>query len=337
MHPVKAAKRSSVEIKRAFNPIMFLFLLTGLEHKKSNKKRSLFFSALFHVIFLKIFIIRVYCVISEFIAGRLLILIEKVISLVVWWFIKVKMRKINALVKYLEVLKDRADLEDIQILSRICKRTVVAVIFIMCLVPTIRSLHFLISSKEIHLCLGDITYTFGMFGKFGYFLYEIGQIFISIVPPYAGCIFYTLYCCMLTLLSPNKHFSAPEARRINQMRFEILEKFESAFSVIIFVIFSLILCNFFKIIFLFAYSLKSDMIPFVYTCVIDFITNSILVIVMVLSADNVQKSVNHSRGLFPVALITMKEFGGENLVVSQKKKENLRSSLDGECLLFGSL
>ncbi|GIX97854.1 uncharacterized protein CDAR_77771 [Caerostris darwini] len=56
--------------------------------------------------------------------------------------------------------------------------------------------------------------------------------------------------------------------------------------------------SFFKIIFLFAYGIKIASYPLNYLYLIDFTSHSVLVIAMVLSADNIQERVNHINLMF---------------------------------------
>ncbi|GIY66277.1 uncharacterized protein CEXT_398651 [Caerostris extrusa] len=173
-----------------------------------------------------------YCLISEFIVGRLLSLIEKIISLVMWWFVRMKMEKITDLVEQLENLKKRVAFQE--------------------------------SQKD-------------------------------------------------------NQFSTSQAVQVKAKCVEIFQNFENTFSFLILIVFTFLLCSFFKIIFLFAYGIKIASYPLNYLYLIDFTSHSVLVIAMVLSADNIQERVNHINLMFSTQPNSAMDFSKQYLDILRNR------------------
>ncbi|GIY68657.1 uncharacterized protein CDAR_370551 [Caerostris darwini] len=239
-----------------------------------------------------------YCLISEFIVGRLLSLIEKIISLVMWWFVRMKMEKITDLVEQLENLKKRVDFQESQKIMKISKISVAVVIMVMCLVPAIRTLYYTLSSNDRYSCISKMMYNLKTVGLISSFIYELTNTYVYTVPSYAVCVFYTIYCKTFSVLLHDNQFSASQAVQVKTKCVEIFKNFENTFSFLILVVFTFLLCSFFKIIFLFAYGIKIASYPLNYLYLIDFTSHSVLVIAMVLSADDIQERVTHINLMF---------------------------------------
>ncbi|GIY31615.1 uncharacterized protein CEXT_315951 [Caerostris extrusa] len=205
-----------------------------------------------------------YCLISEFIVGRLLSLIEKIISLIMWWFCSNENEKITDLVEQLENLKKRVDFQESQRIIKISKISVAVVIMVMCFVPAIRTLYYTLSSNDRYSCISKMMDNLKTVGLVSDFIYELSNTYIYTVPSYAVCVFYTVYCKTFSVLLQDNQLSISEAVQVKAKCVEIFKNFENTFSFLILVVFAFLLCSFFKIIFLFAYGIKIASYPLNY-------------------------------------------------------------------------
>ncbi|GIY67519.1 uncharacterized protein CDAR_421961 [Caerostris darwini] len=101
-----------------------------------------------------------------------------------------------------------------------------------------------------------------------------------------------MFCCTFAASLRPKQFSTCQA---TQLRFKLFQDLEDAFSLIVFLLFSFILSNLFKKIFVLAYMLRNGESPIAYSYTVDFLSIFALTIAIVFSADSVQQRMNQIR------------------------------------------
>ncbi|GIY67515.1 uncharacterized protein CDAR_421941 [Caerostris darwini] len=289
MHAIRTVP--AIKIPRgAMRPVMFLFLLSGLISSKSNQKCRVILLITFHAIFLEILVLRVYCLCTDFTLGRLLSTLEKLLSLLMWWCVRLNIENITNLVEQLEAFVGHAGFQKSQKLFKISKRVVNGMVFIMFFIPALRIFHHLMSPTDLHSCILRMMPRSRCMTIITYFLYELSNSYINTAPLYAVCVFYSMFCFVFAASFLDKE--SPE-RQIKLKSIEIFKALEDTFSFIIFAVFTIFLFSFFKLIFLFSYMLKSSGTVVTYTYALNFASHLVLVVVVVLSADNVQQKMNH--------------------------------------------
>ncbi|GFQ79943.1 uncharacterized protein TNCT_420881 [Trichonephila clavata] len=223
---------------------------------------------------------------------------EKVLSLILWWLIQTRIKNIPFLLGQLESFSKKIDssTRKYERLTRISKVVTIIVILIICFCPLTRGVHYVISPRDLHSCVAQVLSYSESMREISFFIYRFTSLYLEVLPLFAISIFYILYCYTFSLgFSDEQLSSSSEQEDRLRQGLRILREFENAFSLLVFTIFVFFLCGFFKTMSLFIYMMDSGKKNITYAYVLNFISNILLLIVMVFSADEVQTKANNAR------------------------------------------
>ncbi|GBM88991.1 hypothetical protein AVEN_145114-1 [Araneus ventricosus] len=210
-----------------------------------------------------------------------------------------RMDKITFLIRQLEVIRYSIELQDYRRVIRMSKITCVSAIAMIIVIPVVRALHYVLLPEYFQNCLINLLSEYETIKLGIYFLYEFADKHVNSTVMYAVSIFYASYCYSFSVSLRNiRKSSIGHKNQIYKDSIQILKAFEGIFSVVVFILFIMFFCTFFKMIFVFAFMFKYDETSIIYTYVLDFISRILLAIIVVLSADNLQREVRHSEYYF---------------------------------------
>ncbi|GBM88993.1 hypothetical protein AVEN_145115-1 [Araneus ventricosus] len=207
-----------------------------------------------------------------------------------WLLVKIRMEKIYMLKNQLNAFTGCIDQQICKKLLKISTVNAFAAVFIVFLLATARTLHYLMAPDLYHTCVTSLLSYFKIMDLPTFFSYQFINTYINSTPLYAVSLFYIMYCHTVYLCVCGKQLPAEKLHKLQK----IFEEFENVFSLLVFIVFAHFLCRFLSIIFMFSYILKYQATSLIHSFIAEFIFHSLSVIALVLSADSLQCSMNEA-------------------------------------------
>ncbi|GFS70452.1 uncharacterized protein NPIL_421281 [Nephila pilipes] len=294
-HP-KKGNTVPVHVQNIVTPTLILFRLGGLYSKKRNRSRQIILALLFHVMYLWIVAFKIFCLSLKLNWGSVSATVVKVIPLSLWWLVRLRMKKILSLVKKLELFGEEIPDRDCKKVSKLTKTVIIVATSVIFLHPIFRTLSTLIISEEVAVCLYHELYSIGKRNRAIIFLlHELFNNCPDAVITVSIVLFFSFYCYALSLALQNKRISKNQTYLVYERTLRIFKELENAFSPLIFLVFSHIVFEFLRIMFLIAFMLNYDNTTIIYTEFLSFFTQVTLIFLTVLAADKAQVKANDLR------------------------------------------
>lgn len=286
----------SVEVKSALNPVIFLFLLSGIDLTKSKRKWHVLLASLyFHVMCLGIIIFKTVCLIQHFHWSLLVTMTMKVTSLVMWWFVFTRRENFAALIEELESINEELNYADYKKIKKLSITASACAVILLCVQPIVLSLRYIIPSGV------GITCTLLQFSEDDAWslvvvlFHEFVSVYVNVCITFAVSVFYAMYCYTFSKCILEKKRPKTQTLLLYQNVLSIFKDIEDDFSAIIFIIFVHFLASLFKDMVVLVFVFKSGKYTTVYAYLIDFTLNAILAMIVVLSAGSLQQKANSLR------------------------------------------
>lgn len=286
----------SKAIKSILKPIVFLFLLCGIDSTKSRKCCGFLFGLYFHILCLGIISFKAVCLIHKFSWSLLVTFAIKIVALVLWWLVYSRKGKLIMLMEKLETVNEELSYADYKKLRKISTAASVSVVIIICGHSIILALRHLIPSEIGLTCIKNLNISENQaWSAVVIIFHEFAAAFVNISITFAVALFYSIYCHIFSKCIIEKRRSKTQTLHLYQNVLLNFKGMEDEFSAIVFVVFLYFLGNFFKIIVVLVFVFESGKYATVFAYLFEFALNATLTIVVTLSAENLQQNADRLR------------------------------------------
>lgn len=283
------------ETNRIMRPIIFLFMLNGINVKKTSNKIVILFALLFHTMAFGIIALKIICLFEEFQWYIFVTVTMKVSALVIWWITWLKRDDIKMLIHMIEPLYHQIAFKDskkIQKQSKIASLFLILTVFAL---PGVLNLRYTLPQGEIPNCIA-VFLPNNLIGRIAVILlHEFASIYMNLFITCTVAIFYSIYCTSLSFSLKKIPCSETEAWQMNQKIIEIFEEIENVLSLIIFIVFGHIFASLFKDMVILIMIWRKGRFIMLYFYLLDFIINSVVAGMIVFSAEFAQRKANAVR------------------------------------------
>ncbi|GFQ79947.1 uncharacterized protein TNCT_420911 [Trichonephila clavata] len=292
MNPLQKDNNIPTPIKSIWLPSLFLFRLSGLYSKKQNKRYQVALAVLFNVATLWVMAFKIFCVSQTLKWGTVFSAIIKVIPLILWWLVRLRMKKILSLVKKLDFFGE--EISTRERISKFSKMVTVGAISLIFLQSVIRILIITISSP---VCIYRELISISKRNRVIIYIldevfnrYPVAIIILTVVS------FFATYCYTLSVALQGKHYtSKTQAFLVCERTLQIFRELENVFSPLILLVFSHIVFDFLRIMFIIVFTIRYHQSIYLLSTFLNFITEIMLMVSTVLAADKVQLIANDYR------------------------------------------
>ncbi|GFY48062.1 uncharacterized protein TNIN_177701 [Trichonephila inaurata madagascariensis] len=282
-------------IENIMAPILFLFRLCGLYSQKQNKLYQVILAVLFNVAALGVVAFKLFCVSRTLNWGTVFSAIIKLIPLILWWLVRLRMKKIFSLLKKIDLFGE--EIITRERISKFSKRVTIGTLSMIFLQPIIRILIITIFSEEVSVCIYRELISIGKRNRV--IIYTLDELFNrcpDTIIILAVVSLFATYCYNLSLALQDKHcISKTQAFLVYEKTLQIFRELESVFSPLILLVFSHIVFDFLKTMFMIVITIKHHQSIFLPSECLKFLTDIMLMIATVLAADKLQLTANDFR------------------------------------------
>ncbi|GFY05533.1 uncharacterized protein TNCV_4370431 [Trichonephila clavipes] len=295
MNPLQKDNKIPSLIENIMAPILFLFRFCGLYSKKQNKLYQVILAVLFNVTTLGVVAFKIFCVSRTLNWGTVFSAITKLIPLILWWLIRLRMKKILSLVKKLDFFGEEIIIRER--ISKLSKMVTIGVLSMIFLQSIIRILIITILSEEVAVCIYRELVSIGKRNRA--IIYTLDELFNKCpdtIIILAVVSFFSTYCYTLSVALQDKHcISKTQAFLVYERTLQNFRELESMFSPLILLVFSHIVFDFLKTMFKIVITIKYHQSIFLLSECLKFLTDIMLMVATVLAADKVQRTANDFR------------------------------------------
>ncbi|CAL1266783.1 unnamed protein product [Larinioides sclopetarius] len=286
-------KNEAFKMKDIFRPILFLFLLCGIDMAIPKRRWVTAFSILFHFMCLGVIVFKIICISLQFQWSIFVTILVKMTSLLLWWFVRTKREKIQELIEELDHVKEEMEQSDFKEALKRSKMAAVFALLVICLQPFVLSLRYLTDQEESIACtLIHASSKRSIQSVLGVFLHESASIYVNTSITYALALFYSLYCHIFASSLRDSDRSVSCAFHLYQQVIKIFKEMEDALSSLIFIAFAHFLVSLFKDMIVLVIVLQNGKVWNFLSYGVDFLIIGALTTVAVLSADELQSRAN---------------------------------------------
>lgn len=283
------------ETNRIMRPIIFLFMLNGINVKKTSNKTVILFALLFHIMCFGIIALKTVCLFEEFQWYIFVTVTMKVSALVIWWVTWLRRDDIKLLIHMIEPLCRQIVNKDSKKLQKRSKIASFFLILIVFTLPGVLNLRYTFPQGEIPNCIAVLLPN-NLIGRIAVILlHEFASIYMNLFITYTVAIFYSIYCTTLSFCLKKISCSENEAWQMYHKIIEIFEEIENVLSLIIFIVFGHLFASLFKDMVILIMIWRKKRFIMLYFYLLDFIINSVVVGLIVLSAEFAQSKANAVR------------------------------------------
>lgn len=283
----------SNKIKNVLKPVLFLFLLSGIDLTRSRRKWLIFvFCLYFHVACLGIILLKIICLIQKFQWNILVTMTTKVMVLALWWFVYMRKKIFITLIEELKTFNEELSVADCRKLKRTSTSAAAGVVITLCVQPIILSLRYFIPSKNGLTCNYLEVSEDQALNAFVILFHEFSVVYVNVNIPFAVSLFYAIFCHTFSKCISETNRSKTQTLILYKNVLRIFKGMENGFSATIFMTFAYFVGNLFKAMVVVIFVFKSNKSTMVYAYLIDFTLNTILTTIVVLSAEKLQQNAN---------------------------------------------
>lgn len=284
----------SNKIKNVLTPVIFLFLLSGIDLRKSGRKWLIFiFCLYFHAACLGIILLKTICLIQEFQWNILVTMTTKVVVLALWWFVYTRKKIFIALIEELKTFNEELSFADYRKLKRTSTSAAVGVVITLCVQPIVLSLRYFIPSKNGLTCNYLRVSEDQALNVFVILFHEFSVVYVSVNMPFAVSLFYGIFCHTFSKCISETNRLKTQTLILYKNVLRIFKGMENGFSATIFMTFAYFVGNLFKDMVVLIFVFKLDKSTMIFHYIIDFTLNTILTTIIVLSAEKLQQNAKN--------------------------------------------
>ncbi|GFY48059.1 uncharacterized protein TNIN_177671 [Trichonephila inaurata madagascariensis] len=295
MNPLQKPNKIPTLIENIMAPILSLFRFCGLYSKKQNKLYQVILAVLFNVAALGVITFKIFCVSRTLNWGTVFSAMIKLIPLILWWLVRLRMKKILFLVKKLDFFGEEIITRERN--SKFSKMVTASALSMIFLQPMVRILIITIFPEEVAVCIYRELISIGKRNRV--IIYTLDELFNrcpDTIIILAVVSFFTTYCYTLSVaLKEKRCISKTQSFLVHEKPLQIFRELESVFSPLILLIFSHIVFDFLKTMFMIVITIKYHQSIFLPSECLKFLTDIMLMVATVLTADKVQLTANDYR------------------------------------------
>ncbi|GFQ79949.1 uncharacterized protein TNCT_420921 [Trichonephila clavata] len=331
---LKSGIMVKLKMKNILKPILFLFMLCGIDTRAPSKKWVRVLSFTYNIAFLALFLGESYCfIMNSRYWAPLATLSVYVVHLTMWWFIQLRMKDILALANALNSLITEIDFSTYKKLLKTSNVIRFSVIFLACLDAVLRSIQEVIFKDKYKLC--PFKYWYPNMGNnvlIPIILSRLAYTYIISAITYSFTAYYILYLFILSVCLQERRRSRIQLWELYRNVLNIFKRIEDTLSFLVILLFLHIFNAFFRGLLFLLYAVRALGVPPPYIHCYDLVTNIALTFIVLLFAEHVQQKADNLR----VSLFASTAELNEQIKVLEDRKRlkltgwgifNLRKSL----------
>ncbi|GFQ79944.1 uncharacterized protein TNCT_420891 [Trichonephila clavata] len=294
---LKSKTMVKVKMKKIIKPILFLFMLCGIDSRNPSKKWVRVLSFAYNIAFLALFSVESYCFImkSRYWAP-LTTLFVYVVHLIMWWHIQLRMKDILALTDLLNSLIGEIDYSTYKRLLKTSNVIRFSVIFLVSFDAILRSMQEVIFKHKYKLC--PFKYWYPNMGNnvlIPIVLSKLEYTYVISTISYSFAAYYIFYLFILSVCLRERQRSKIQVWELYRNVLNIFKRIEGTLSFLVILLFLHIFHTFFKGLLFLLYAVRALSLPPPYIQCFDLAINIALVIALLFSADHVQQKADNLR------------------------------------------
>ncbi|GFY48055.1 uncharacterized protein TNIN_177631 [Trichonephila inaurata madagascariensis] len=286
-----------IKVRKILRPILFLFVLCGIDTRGPNKKWVRVLSSTYNIVFLALFSEKLYCfTLNSRHWAPLLTLFVYMIYLIMWWYIQLRMKDISALANALNSLISEIDYSTYKRLLKVSNVMRLSVIFLVCFDAVLRSMQEVIFKRKYNICPYKCLYSdMGNNVIIPIVLSRLGYTYVTSAIAYSFAAYYIFYLFMFSVSLRERQRSKIALWELYRNILNIFKRIEGTLSFLVTLLFLHIFNTFFKTMLLIVYGGNSLNFNSQYIHCYDLVTNIALVLTVLFSAECVQQKADNLR------------------------------------------